>query len=168
MKIILCTIILKLAINFLLHTIVVGLFGSESTELLVRQAENCTSGWGSLWERSPVGSRFSKSLFRDFPGTVPESVRTCGFKRNSSNLGRAPKMRDSVLLNSWDSFSVFIPSISSETCVMYSSLIPETDVFCESLFLGWSRASLETAANFRLFLSVGILSEGKNLNSCED
>ena len=77
---------------------------SQSTELLVQQAEISTAGWGSLWERSPVGSWFCKSLFRDVTGTVPENVRTCGFKRNSSNLDRAPKMRDSVLLNSWDSF----------------------------------------------------------------
>ena len=47
---------------------------------------------------------FSTFVFRNVPGTVPECVRICGFKRNSSNLERTPKMRDSVLLNSWDSF----------------------------------------------------------------
>ena len=43
-----------------------------------------------------------------------ECVRICEFKRNSSNSYRPPKMRDSVLLNSWYSFSVTLPSISSE------------------------------------------------------
>ena len=35
------------------------------TELLIRQTENSTLGWGSLCEQSPVGSRFSNLLFRD-------------------------------------------------------------------------------------------------------
>ena len=77
---------------------------SESTQLLVRCVENSTWGEGLLWKRSPPASWFSRALFRDVPGTVPESVRTCGFKRKSSNLTRAPEMWHSVLLNSWDSF----------------------------------------------------------------
>ena len=51
-----------------------------------------------------IRSLVSTFVFRNVPGTVPECVLICGFKRNSSNLDRAPKMRDSVLLNSWDSF----------------------------------------------------------------
>ena len=136
--------------------------GSESTELLVRQTENSTSGWGSIWKRSSVGSRFSKSLFQDVPGTVPESDRTSGFKRNSSDLGRAPRMRDSVLLNSWDSFLVTLPLISSETSVIYSSVIPGTDLFLYWLFLGCYCVSLEMSANFRLFPNVAI-SWGKTI-----
>ena len=100
------------------------------------------SGWGSLWESSSIVPWFSAFAYRNVPGTVPECVCICGFKRNSSNLDRAPKMWDSVLLNSWDSFLVSLPSISSETCVIYSSLILGTDVFrdwpllgCSSLFL---------------------------------
>ena len=92
--------------------------------------------------------QFSKSLFRDVSGTVPESFRICGFKRNSSNIDRAPKMRDSIPLNSWDSFSVNLPSFSSETCVTYYSIIPETNVFCDWLFLDYSCVCLEPAANF--------------------
>ena len=66
-------------------------------------------------------------------------------------------MRDSVLLYSWDSFLVTLPSISSETCVIYSSFILGTDVFRDWPFLGFpSRVSLVTAANFRLFLNVAI------------
>ena len=96
------------------------------------------------------------------PGTVPECVPICGFKRNSSNLDRAQKMRDSVLLNSWDSFLVTLPSISSETCVINSSLILGTDVFRDWPFLGFSSCvSLVTAANFRLFLNVAIFLKGK-------
>ena len=62
------------------------------------------SGWGSLWESSSFVPWFSTFVFRNVPGTVPERVRICWFKRNSSSLDRAPKMRDSVRLNSWDSF----------------------------------------------------------------
>ena len=121
---------------------------------------------GSFWERSPLGSWFSTSAFRNVPETVPENVRTCGLKRNLSNLDRAPKMRNYVLLNSWHSFLVTLPSISSGTCATYSSGIPRADVFCDWLFLGYSCASSATTANFRLFLNVAII--GKRFNSGED
>ena len=86
----------------------------------------------------------------------------------SSNIDRAPEMRDSVLLNSWESFLLTLPSISSKTCVVYSSLILGTDVFRDWPFLGCSSCvSLVTAANFRLFLNVAIF-EGKMLRSYED
>ena len=66
-------------------------------------------------------------------------------------------MRDSVLLYSWNSFLVTLLSISSETCVINSSLILGTDVFRDGPFLGCSSCvSLVTAANFRLFLNVAI------------
>ena len=104
-----------------------------------------------------IRSLFSTFVFRNVPGTVPECARICWFKRNSSNLERVPKMRDSVLLNTWDNFLVTLPSISSETCVIYSSLILGTDVFRDWPFLGCSSCvSLVTAANFRLFLNVAI------------
>ena len=93
---------------------------------------------------------------------VSECVCICWLKRNSSNLDRAPKMRDSVRLNSWDSSLLTLPSISSETCVIYSSLILGTDVFRDWPFLGFSSCvSPVTAANFRLFLSVAIFLKGK-------
>ena len=61
-----------------------------------------------------------------------------------------------------------LPSISSETCVIYSALILGTDVFREWPFLGCSSCvSLVTAANFRLFLNVAIF-EGKMLRSYDD
>ena len=94
------------------------------------------SGWGSLCESSLFVPWFSTFVFRNIPGKVPGCVRICGFKRNSSSLDRAHKMRDSVLLNSWDNFSATLSSISSETCVIYSSLIPGTDVFRDWPFLG--------------------------------
>ena len=120
------------------------------------------SGRGSLWESSSFFPWFSTFVFRNVPGTVPECVRICGFKRNSSNLDRAPKMRDSVLLNSWDNFLVTLPLISSETCVIYSSLILGTDVFRDWPFLECSSCvSLVTAANFPLFLNVSIFLKGK-------
>ena len=127
------------------------------------------SGWGSLWESSSFVPWFSTFVFRNVPGTVSECVRIYWFKRNSSNLDRAPKMRDSVLLNSWDSFLLTLPSISSETCVIFSSLIQGTDVFRDWPFLGCSSCvSLVTAANFRLFLNVAIFLKKKLLRSYED
>ena len=106
-----------------------------------------------------IGSWFSTFVFRNVPGTVPECVRICGFKRNSSNLARAPKMRDFVLLNSWDNFLVTLPSILSKTSVIYSSVILGTEMFRDWPFLLCSSCvSLGTAANFCLFLNVAIFS----------
>ena len=100
---------------------------------------------------------FHSSFFRYVSGTILESVRTCVFKSNSSNLDRAPRMRDFVLLNSWDSFLVTLSAISSETCAIYSSLILGMDVFRDWPFLGCSSCvSLVMAANFCLFLNVAI------------
>ena len=77
-------------------------------------------------------------------------------------------MRDSVLLNSWDSFLETLPAISSETCVIFSSFLG-TDVFRDWPFLGYpSGLFLATAANFRLFLNVAIFLKGKNAQSSED
>ena len=95
--------------------------------------------------------------FRNGSGVHPYLL----VQKKSSNLDRAPKMRDSVLLYSWDSFLVTLPSISSESCVIYSSLILGTDVFRDWPFLGFSSCvSLVTAANVRLFLNVAIFLKG--------
>ena len=50
-------------------------------------------------------------------------------QQNSSSLDGTPKTRLFVLLNSWDNFLVTLLFISSETWVMKSSLLLETDVF---------------------------------------
>ena len=90
-------------------------------------------------------------LFRNVLGTVPECVRICEFKSKSSNLNRAHKMRDSGMLNSWDTFLMTLSSICSETCVIYSSLILGTDVLRDWPFLRFSSSvSLVKAANFCL------------------
>ena len=103
-----------------------------------------------------MGSRFSELLFLDAPGTAMEQV-TCGFRRNSSSFDKAPKMRDCVQINSWESFLVTLPSIFSETRVMYFSAVPGLGVLCESFFLVVSGVSLETAARFLIFLNVAII-----------
>ena len=129
------------------------------------------SGLGPLWEsfHSFPGLPRLCSGFRIVPGTVPECVRICGFKRNSSNLDKAPKMRDAVLLNSWDSFLVTLPSISSETCVIYSSLILGMDVFRDWPLLGCSSCVFFCNGCQFLFVSQGChLFEGKMLRSYED
>ena len=116
-----------------------------------------------------MGYRCSKSLFRDIPRTVPEKVRISGFKSNSSNLDRAAKMRDSVLLNCSDSFPAILPSVISETCVKNSSVILESNVLCAWMSLVFSCVSFETTANFYLYFNVAIiLEERTKLNSCEN
>ena len=112
---------------------------------------------------------FSTFVFRNVPGTVPESVVTCGFKGHSSYLDRAPKMRDSVLLNSWDSFLLTLLCLSSESCVIYSSLILRTNVFRDWPFLGCSSCvSLVAAANPPLFLNLAIFLKAKMLRGYEN
>ena len=109
-----------------------------------------------------LGSWFSKFLIQNVPGMAQEFARIFGLKVIPSDSNRATKMRHSVLLNSWDSFSVALPSMPSETCMMSSSF-PATDVFVDWLFLGNSFCvSLATAANFRLFLNVVIFSKRKS------
>ena len=119
--------------------------------------ENLISGQGSSMEPSPVGSRFSELLFLDVPGTATEQVRASGFRRNSSSFDRAAKIRDSVLLNSFQSFLVTLPSISSETWEIYSWALPGSSVFCDWIFLVFSGVFLETAANFLLFLKIAMI-----------
>ena len=122
------------------------------------KTEKSTSGWSSL-----ISSWFSTSVFRDGPGTVAESVHLCGLKRNSSNSNRASELKDSVVLDYWDSFSVTLPSISLKTCVIYSSLDLGTDVFRDWPFLRHSSCdSLAKVANFRWFFNVAIFLEGRN------
>ena len=84
------------------------------------------------------------------PGTATEQVRPCGFMRNSSNLDKAPKIQDSVLPNSWDSFWVILPWISSKTCVIYSSVFPKVvmilkEKFCQLWRLNWIFNSITKA-----------------------
>ena len=99
---------------------------------------------------------FSRLCF----GTLPERFRSVSVpvgSKKSSFLNRAPKIRDFVLLKFRDSFLVTLPSISSETCVMYSSLILGKDVFRDWPLLGCSSCVfLATAAKFRLFPNVAI------------
>ena len=71
-------------------------------------------------------------------------------------------MQDSVLLNSWDSFLVTLPSISSANCVIYSSLILGRYVFLDWPFQGcFFCVFVIAAANFRLFVNVAIFLKGK-------
>ena len=131
-------------------------FLPESLKLLASQAQNTASVQRLSRERSPVGSRFPESLFLDVPGTATEQVRTCGFRRNSSGLDRAPKIRDSVRLNSFEILLVTLPSISSETWEMYSWVDSKSSVLCALLFLVLSGISLETASSFFLFPNVAV------------
>ena len=130
---------------------------SEPLRLPEWWEENTASGQASVRERSPVGSWFSQSLFFNIPGTATEHVRTCGFIRNSSSLDKAPKIRDSVRLNCFESFSITLAAISSESREICSGAISGSSVFCDRLFFVFSGVSLETAANFLLFLKVAMI-----------
>ena len=113
------------------------------------------------------------SLFSCFPlfcsGMFLERFRGASISvgsRDSSSLDSAPKMWDSFLLNYWDSFLLTLPSMSSKTCVISSSLIQGTDVFRHWPFLGIASCfSPATAANFRLFLNFAIFWKTKKLLS---
>ena len=78
---------------------------------------------------------FFESLFVDVRGTATEQVRSCGFRRISSSIDKAPKIRHSVRLNSFEGFLFILPSMSSETWEMYSWAISGSSVFCDWLFL---------------------------------
>ena len=74
---------------------------------------------GSFWERSSVSSRFSLSNFHKVPGAVPDCTRASEFWRNFSTFDKAPSIRLSVLLISWDNILLTLPSTLSESCVVY-------------------------------------------------
>ena len=98
--------------------------------------------------------RFPRLCF----GMSPERFRSASASVGSEEkLDRAPKMRDFVLLNSGDNLLVTLPSIFSETCVMYSSLFLRMDMFRDWPFPGCSSCvSHVTVTNFPLFLNVAI------------
>ena len=104
-------------------------------------------GRDRLGERSPLGSQFPESLFLNVPGTTTDQVRTCGFRRKSSSLDRAPKIWDSVRLNSFGSFLVTVPLIfqNPRRC----NLEPFLDQACCATDRSWY---------FQLFLSKLLLS----------
>ena len=114
-----------------------------------------------------MGSRFSESLVLDVPGAAAEQIRTCGFRRNSSSLDKAPKRRDSVRLISFKSFWVTLLSISSKTWEMWFRAILESSLYCDWLFLVFSGIPLATAANFHLFLKVAMILKGKVLSAVQ-
>ena len=92
----------------------------------------------------------------DFPplcsGIIPERSRSASVSAGSreNHLIYTKQMRDS-----WDSFSVTLPSIHSKTSVISSTLNLGTDVFRDWPFLGcFSCISLGTAASFCFFFNV--------------
>ena len=105
----------------------------------------------------PSGFPVFESLFLDVPGTATDQVRTCGLRRNSSSLEKAPKICGSVRLNSFESFLVTLRSISSETWEMYFWAISGSSVFFDWLFLVFSGVSIKTATNFLLFLEAAMM-----------
>ena len=67
-----------------------------------------------------------------------QSESVCLVSKENSRLDRALKIRNSVFLKAWNSFWMILPSISSITCVIHSSLILGTDGFSERPSLGSS------------------------------
>ena len=120
-------------------------------------SEVLASGWWSLSELSSFVPSLVRSVFRDISWAVPEWPLIGGFKRKSFRRTSAPRMRLSVLLNSWDNFFFTLTSFSSETWVVVSSCDLGTFEFCAKLLLAFSsQFSLLRAASFRLFLKVAI------------
>ena len=78
------------------------------------------------------------------------------FRGNSLEIDFFNSIRDSVLLNSLESFLVTLPSISSETWEMYSWALSGSIVFRDWVILVFSGVSLETAAKFLLFLKFAM------------
>ena len=109
----------------------------------------------SFCEGSPVGSWFSKFMFRDVRKTVPDCTQTCDFRRNRSSLDRSPRFRLSVLLKSRDKFFVTLPFVFTDTWVIYYLFTLVIAEFHDWLFLrdpSW--LSLATAANFLQFFKI--------------
>ena len=103
-------------------------------------------------------------LYAVCSGTSPEWPWFSGFKIKSSKRDSAPKMRPSVLLNSWDNFFVTLPSISLQCWVKYFSCDLRTIEFCAKLLLRCSsQFSLLRAASFRLFLEVAFFYAKSNV-----
>ena len=73
------------------------------------------SGRGSFWESSSFVPWLVFNACRDGSGVVPECPGSSGFIRKSSSRASAPRMRFYVLLNSFDSLFVTLPSTSAET-----------------------------------------------------
>ena len=63
-----------------------------------------TSWWGSLWEQSSSYSWFSTFYFRNASEKVPDCTRAREFRKKSSSVDWASRIRLSVLLNSKDNF----------------------------------------------------------------
>ena len=106
----------------------------------------------------PVSSWFPESLFNIFPERLRSMSVLAGLAGlagsvENRRLDCAPKLRYSVLHISCNGFIVMLPSISSETWVMYSSVIPRTNVFCDWLFLALF-FSLEQLPNFAFSLAL--------------
>ena len=98
------------------------------------------------------------------PGCSRNSYRTSPnlwVQKKFVKLRQSTKIRDSVRLKSFERFLVTLPSIFSETWDMYSWAIPGSSMFCDWLFLVFSRVSLETASNFLFFLNVVMIPREK-------
>ena len=111
--------------------------------------------------------RLVPGFLRQRSGMFPERFRRTSIPVHSRDIRpsftRAPKMRNSVLLNSWDRFLVNLPPISSETCPIYSSVIPGASVFCSWDTFVFPLTQLPTFAYFSKLPSLG-----KSFNRDED
>ena len=84
---------------------------SKSCVLTPRDA----SGWAFHWESSSFVPWFAPSVIRSVYRVIPEWQCISWFWRKSSSRDRAPQIRLSVSVNSWDNFLVCLPSSSFDT-----------------------------------------------------
>ena len=119
---------------------------------------------GTTQERPKICERKSIETFEQLR-LVPGFLRSCSgmFPERSRSVPgpvvsgkirqfwtkHPPRIRLFILLNSWDNLFVTLPSISSDTWVIHSSITLATVEFCDWLYLSDpSWLSLATAANF--------------------
>ena len=139
---------------------------SSPVWIWINWMKGLTGGGSHLRMSIILGMRFFWFLVSHV--RVPEGsrkwsiIRTCRLRRSLTSLDSAPKICDSVLLKYWVSFLMTLPTISSEACLIYSSLIFGTDVFSEWPFHGCSFCVfLATTAKLDVFLQCCHLLKAK-------
>ena len=125
---------------------------SESFRLLGWQAENTASG-----DRDRLGNdpQWVPGFLSRCSWIIPEQLRKRPHLRDQMKFIKFRQSTQNAWLRPAEFFRKFFGD--SETWEMYSWAIPGSNVFRDWLFLVISGVSLETAANFLLFLNFSMI-----------